>query len=62
MARLGGRMATFRNRGTKQNPLIQVQIRRKNYPYQTKSFTSQAAARAWASDIDLVFKALAVLV
>ena len=32
-------MATIRNRGTKQNPLVQVQVRRKNYPFQNKVLT-----------------------
>jgi len=45
-------MATFRNRGTKKDPLVQVQIRRKDYPYQNKSFNSHAAAKSWARKIE----------
>jgi|TARA_B110000259_G_C13864046_1_gene342061 hypothetical protein len=55
-------MATFRNRGTKKDPLVQVQIRRKDYAFQNRTFKSDAVSRAWARDIDLVFKALAALI
>lgn len=41
-------MATIRKRGGK----IQVQIRRLNFPTQSKSFTSTAAAKAWARRIE----------
>jgi len=37
-------MATIRKRGAQYH----VQVRRKNFPIQTKSFQSKAAAAAWA--------------
>ena len=42
-------MATIRKRGD----YYQVQIRRKDYPDQTKSFTSKAPAAAWARRIEM---------
>jgi hypothetical protein len=41
-------MATIRKRGG----YYQVQIRRKDYPDQSKSFTSKAPAAAWARRIE----------
>ena len=42
-------MATIRKRGG----YYQVQIRRKDYPDQTKSFTSKAPAAAWARRVEM---------
>lgn len=42
-------MATFRKRGPSQ---WQVQVRRKGWPLQTKTFNTQAEAKAWATMIE----------
>jgi hypothetical protein len=45
-------MATSRNRGTKKDLLIQVQIRRKDYAFQNRTFKSDVASITWARKVE----------